>query len=86
MRTCGSDACCTSLGDYRGARQELAEAERITNRADLLYLVALFRADLKQEDGDLHGAAADAERAVAPRSGISVCADCVGAPERSAGT
>ena len=53
------------LGDAAGARQELAEAERISNRAELLYLVALFRADLKQADGDLKGAAADAEHAVA---------------------
>jgi len=53
------------VGDTDGARQELAEAERITNRAELLYLVALFRADLKQQDGDLKGAAADAEHAIA---------------------
>ena len=52
------------LGDRAGARQELAEVERITSSAELLYLVALFRSDLNQEEGDVRAAAAEAERAV----------------------
>ena len=52
------------LGDRDGARQELGEAERLGNRAELLYLVALFRADLNQQDGDLRSAANEAEHAV----------------------
>lgn len=52
------------LGDREGARQELHEAERIGNRADLLYLVALFRADLYRQDGDLRSAITEAERAL----------------------
>lgn len=52
------------LGDRDGARQELREAERLGNRAELLYLVALFRADLSQQDGDLQTAANEAEHAV----------------------
>ncbi len=63
-RTCGWDACCISLGDRDGARQELAEVERGTSRVELLYLVALFRADLNQQEGDVRGASAEAERAV----------------------
>lgn len=53
------------LGDPAGARQELAEVERISSRAGLLYLAALFRADLNQDEGDLQAAAAEAERAIA---------------------
>jgi tetratricopeptide (TPR) repeat protein len=52
------------LGDRDGARQELAEVERISTTADALYLTALFRADLNQDDGDIQAAAAEAERAV----------------------
>jgi tetratricopeptide (TPR) repeat protein len=52
------------LGDPGGARQELAEVERISSRADTLYLAALFRSDLNQDEGDLQAAAAEAERAV----------------------
>lgn len=52
------------LGDRGGARQELGEVERITTSAELLYLVALFRSDLNQEEGDVRAAAAEAERAV----------------------
>jgi tetratricopeptide (TPR) repeat protein len=51
-------------GDRDGARQELAEVERGTSRVELLYLVALFRADLNQQAGDVRGASAEAERAV----------------------
>ena len=40
------------LGDRDGARQELMEVERVTSNVELLYLVALFRADLSQEAGD----------------------------------
>ena len=52
------------LGDRDGARQELMEVERVTSNVELLYLVALFRADLSQEAGDVRAAAAEAERAV----------------------
>lgn len=52
------------LGDYGGARRELVEVEQVTGRADLLYLVALFHADLNREGGDLRGAVTEAERAV----------------------
>ena len=52
------------VGDRDGARQELREAERLGSRAELLYLVALFRADLHQQDGDLRSAANEAEHAV----------------------
>ena len=89
-RTCGWDACCISLGDRHGARQELAEAERITNRVELLYLVALFRADLNQQAGDLQGCAAEAERAVSlgpefqsARIALAHLSDQLGTADRS---
>jgi tetratricopeptide (TPR) repeat protein len=52
------------VGDRDGARQELREAERLGSRAELLYLVALFRSDLNQQDGDLRSAASEADHAV----------------------
>jgi hypothetical protein len=52
------------LGDRDGARQELMEVERVTSNVEFLYLVALFRADLSREAGNVRAAAAEAERAV----------------------
>ena len=52
------------LGNCSSARQELGEVERITTSAALLYLAALFRSDLNQEEGDMGAAAAEAERAM----------------------
>jgi tetratricopeptide (TPR) repeat protein len=78
------------LGDRDGARQELREAERIGNRAELLYLVALFRADLYRQDGDLRSAATEAERAVnlgpeyqSARIALAQVSDLLGMAERS---
>jgi tetratricopeptide (TPR) repeat protein len=77
-------------GDRNGARQELVEVERLTNRVELLYLVALFRADLSQEEGNLRAAATEAERAVtlAPeyqsaRIALAHLSDQLGMPDRS---
>jgi tetratricopeptide (TPR) repeat protein len=77
-------------GDRDGARQELAEVERITKSVELLYLVSLFRADLSHEDGNLRAAAAEAERAVtlAPdyqsaRLALAHFNDLLGMPDRS---
>jgi tetratricopeptide (TPR) repeat protein len=78
------------LGDREGARQELREAERIGNRADLLYLVALFRADLYRQDGDLRNAVTEAERAISlgpeyqsARIALAQLSDLMGMAERS---
>jgi tetratricopeptide (TPR) repeat protein len=78
------------LGDRDGARQELREAERMGQRADLLYLVALFRADLYRQDGDLRAAATEAERAVnlrpdyqSARIALAQLSDQMGMAERS---
>jgi tetratricopeptide (TPR) repeat protein len=78
------------LGDHDGARQELREAERIGNAAELLYLVALFRADLHRQDGDLRSAVTEAERAVnlgpdyqSARIALAHLSDQMGMAERS---
>jgi Flp pilus assembly protein TadD len=52
------------LGDRGGARRALVDVEQLTGRADLLYLVALFHADLNLEAGDLPGAVTEVEHAV----------------------
>jgi tetratricopeptide (TPR) repeat protein len=78
------------LGDDEGARGELAEAERIGNGAELLYLVALFRSDLHRQDGNLKSAAIEAERAVnlgpeyqSARIALAYLSDQMGMAERS---
>jgi hypothetical protein len=78
------------LGDRGGARRELVEVEQVTGRADLLYLVALFHADLNREAGDLRGAVTEAERAVSlgpdyqsARIALAHLSDLLGMTDRS---
>jgi tetratricopeptide (TPR) repeat protein len=78
------------LGERDQARLALMEAERLTERADRRFLIALFRAELNREEGDLRGAEAETERAVmigpnyqSARIALAQLSDQLGLPERS---